>query len=346
MGLKNLALWVDGIYRKDAIFDSTSPLNRDNCLSTVRLLKARLAEAGWECRTHDIYKSQGVLPDAVLFNDIPKTPLTLLLGGWKGKTKCFVVLNECEVIKPENWNLKAHAQFDAIFTWAERFVDNKKYFKTNFSNTFTESMPDAQRPREKFCVMIAAHKKRPHPLELYTEREKTVRWFEDNHPGDFDLYGVGWDRYAFNGPALMRLLNRVKPLTKLLAPYFLSYKGLIARKRPVLEKYKFSICYENARGIPGYITEKIFDSFFAGCVPVYWGAPDIAKYVPLACFIDRREFKTHEELYAFMKAMTPADYAAKIGAIAGYLAGGKAYQFSDNYFVQTVAKVIADAKGS
>jgi hypothetical protein len=39
-------------------------------------------------------------------------------------------------------------------------------------------------------------------------------------------------------------------------------------KKNTLEKYKFSICYENARDIPGYITEKIFDCFFAGCVPI------------------------------------------------------------------------------
>jgi hypothetical protein len=48
---------------------------------------------------------------------------------------------------------------------------------------------------------------------------------------------------------------------------YLSYKGKIDSKKDTLEKYKFSICYENARDTPGYITEKIFDCFFAANSP-------------------------------------------------------------------------------
>ena len=40
------------------------------------------------------------------------------------------------------------------------------------------------------------------------------------------------------------------------------------------------------RNVNGYVTEKIFDAFKAGCVPVYWGAENITKYVPAECFID------------------------------------------------------------
>lgn len=344
MPIKNVAIWAGKPYTNDALFDSQSPIDPDKRWSAFQKLKRELEIKGGWCHTQDVCFKEKMFPDLVLFLDIPLMPVDRLLGNWAGKVQKWVILQECAVIMPRNWNKALHKHFNGIFTWNSELVDNKRYFKINFSNSFPGTMPAASPDKEKFCAMIAAHKKRPHPLELYSEREKTVRWFEDNHPGDFDLYGVGWDRRAFGGPAFMRLLNRVRPLTKLLAPYFPSYKGLIARKRPVLEKYRFSICYENARDIPGYITEKIFDCFFAGCVPVYWGAPDIAGYIPKECFIDRREFKTHEELYAFMKAMTRLQYAAKTGAIAGYLAGGKAYQFSDNYFAQTVAKVIADAK--
>lgn len=37
-----------------------------------------------------------------------------------------------------------------------------------------------------------------------------------------------------------------------------------------LQKYKFNICFENS-SYPGYLSEKIFDAFAAGCVPIYWG---------------------------------------------------------------------------
>ena len=37
-----------------------------------------------------------------------------------------------------------------------------------------------------------------------------------------------------------------------------------------LKSYKFNICFENG-SYPGYLTEKLFDAFMAGCVPIYWG---------------------------------------------------------------------------
>ncbi|KAB7887432.1 hypothetical protein GBG19_10625 [Poseidonibacter ostreae] len=68
------------------------------------------------------------------------------------------------------------------------------------------------------------------------------------------------------------------------------------------------MCYENARDIPGYITEKIFDSFFAGCVPVYLGADNITEHIPKECFIDKREFDTYEKLYKYLKNMSDEEY--------------------------------------
>lgn len=38
-----------------------------------------------------------------------------------------------------------------------------------------------------------------------------------------------------------------------------------------LRNFKFNICPENSNS-KGYVTEKIFDSFLAGCIPIYWGS--------------------------------------------------------------------------
>jgi hypothetical protein len=55
-------------------------------------------------------------------------------------------------------------------------------------------------------------------------------------------------------------------------------------KTALMRDYKFAIAFENG-AYPGYVTEKIIDAIVAGCIPVYLGAPDIAHYVPEACFI-------------------------------------------------------------
>lgn len=43
-----------------------------------------------------------------------------------------------------------------------------------------------------------------------------------------------------------------------------------------LKDYKFNICFENS-SYPGYCTEKLINSMFAECIPIYWGDPLVGK---------------------------------------------------------------------
>jgi len=42
----------------------------------------------------------------------------------------------------------------------------------------------------------------------------------------------------------------------------------------------------------GYVTEKIFDCFYAGTIPLYLGASDIPELIPKEAFIDCRQFSS------------------------------------------------------
>ena len=46
----------------------------------------------------------------------------------------------------------------------------------------------------------------------------------------------------------------------------------------VFSQYKFIAAFENSN-TKGYITEKIFNVFFAGAIPIYNGAPDVARFI-------------------------------------------------------------------
>jgi len=50
----------------------------------------------------------------------------------------------------------------------------------------------------------------------------------------------------------------------------------VSDKVKTLSQYRYSLCFENTF-TPGYVTEKIIDSFLAGSIPLYWGGapPDI-----------------------------------------------------------------------
>lgn len=52
-------------------------------------------------------------------------------------------------------------------------------------------------------------------------------------------------------------------------------------KKEVLSRYRLNICFENSEA-PGYVTEKPFDAWQAGCIPV-WRGVDSAEFLnPLA----------------------------------------------------------------
>jgi alpha(1,3/1,4) fucosyltransferase len=317
-------------YQSNQIFDLSSPiLNRDDCLHVFYLLRQEFAKIGINLSTSDV-----VNPDdcnIVIYNDMPKKMPNRL-----DKNKSYLLLFESELIRPDNWDLEKHEYFNKIFTWNDEFVDNVKYFKINFSSEFPVSIQKNIVSKKKLCTLIAGNKVVSHPLELYSKRIEAIRWFERNRPMDFDLYGIGWGEYSFTGPRIFRALNKIKPLTKLLAPKFPSYQGVVNEKKPTLEKYKFCICYENARDIPGYITEKIFDCFIAGCVPIYWGACNVRQHIPGDCFIDKREFDNYKEVCCFIKNINKNEYLYYLENIEKFLKSKSIKQFTIQHFTETI----------
>ena len=320
-------------YLKNLPFNIDSKLiNRDNYAYSHYLLKKFFYEKNVDLSTYDINSIQD--SKIVIYNDMPK-----ILPKKEDISKSYLLLFESELIKPENWDLKKHKFFNKIFTWNDKIIDNKKYFKINFSHLFPENINKDLSKKEKLCTLIAGNKKSNHPLELYSKRVEAIRWFEKNYPKDFDFYGIGWDEYKPTNKYI-RFAFRKLQLSKLFKPNFPSYKGKVDSKKEVLEKYKFAICYENARDIDGYITEKIFDCFFAGCIPIYWGANNVTEHIPKECFIDKREFESYEDLYEYINYMSNEEYLKYINAIENYLNSSKANEFRAEYFANTIVETI------
>ncbi|MEK7721267.1 MAG: glycosyltransferase family 10 [Elusimicrobiota bacterium] len=340
MGIKEVAIYAGAAYANDELFNPGSRLNRDNCLAGFRALKSAIESSGGVCSTFDVYLSRNLAPDTVLFLDIPLRPVRELLGKWADNVVKCVILQEPETIIPRNWNISLHEQFNFIFTWNDVLVDDKRYFKFNYGSVLPAVIRKDLSKKGKLCAVIAGNQKSENPLALYSKREEAIRWFESHHPEEFDLYGRGWDEYLFQGPRPWRALNRIKLLKKLFSPYFPSYKGEVGRKTEVLEKYRFSVCYENTSGMPGYISEKIFDCFAAGCIPLYWGAPNVKDYIPADCFLDKREFPSYEALYERMKAMSDMEYLSRLAAIESFLNSEKGYKFSVKCFAETIVKAL------
>lgn len=56
-----------------------------------------------------------------------------------------------------------------------------------------------------------------------------------------------------------------------------------------ISNYKFTIAFENNM-VEGYTTEKLFDPLICGSIPIYWGNPDLPRYVDKDCYINCADF--------------------------------------------------------
>lgn len=324
---------TDDFYYKNKIFDLNNPASRDDYYYPYYLLKKEFEKNNISLNTYDYFNDNDNKNYSLFFFDIPRNFHKLI--NYHKDAKKFLVIFETEVIIPENWDIENHKHFKKIFTWSDEFADGKKYIKSYWPSKIPKKLEFDLNKKTKLCTMVAGNKSAEHPLELYTERIKAIRWFEKNHPQDFDLYGRGWDRYYFSG--IFSKLNRFDSLRRFFRLKYPSYRGKIESKREVLQNYKFAICYENVKDTPGYATEKIFDCFFAGCVPIYLGAPNITEWVPPRAFIDKSKFRNYEELYSYM---TDAEYLEYLNAIKSYVEGDKIQLFSAENFVKNIISEI------
>lgn len=320
------------------IFDTISPANRDDCFAPYALLRDVFYSSGIQIETADECQEKALTFE--LHQDVQR--------GTKAKINYLLVF-ETEFVKIENADTTEWSKYRKIFTWNDDLVDGNRFIKINFPNPIHVNPVDGFAKRNHFCCLISGNKTLSviDERDLYVERIKTIRWFEQNAAMDFDLYGIDWDLPAWGRANFGKLMRRIFRVTSKLFKMhpFPSYRGRVEHKRVVLTNTRFAICYENVRDLPGYITEKIFDCFFSGCVPVYWGASNITDYIPADCFIDRRQFRDTEEVYVFLKTMTEQEFKGYQQRIAAFLQSDAAYPFSAEFFAETITKVIVQDIG-
>ena len=324
------------------------PEARDAVMEPFIHLRDRFREAGYELMTADEHPVE----DAALillwdfYEDVPSGGLRKaarslrrrLRNGPPGRQR-RAVFAEClqagitdrtvlftgepPVVWPRNWDERVHRLFDVIFTWNDRYVDDEKYHKLHWP--VTSRFPTAWGmpfEEKKLLVNVSAHKRSTHPQELYSAREGSIRHFERTQPDGFDLYGFGWDELA----------EGESP--------FASYRGTVHHKWDLFPRYRFGLCYENMRDEPGWITEKVFDCMRADCVPIYWGASNVERYIDEDAFIDRRKFSSDEELERYLLSVTPDQYESYRRAISDYLAGERFARFLSTAFADSVLGVL------
>ena len=245
-------------------------------------------------------------------------------------SRIALFLWEAPAVCPENMDSNLHKLFPIIFTSHDELVDGHKFFKVCVPQMRQfPIIPQMHFDQRKLLVNISMNKFSNHPQELYSARRAAISYFEREHPDNFDLFGLKWNQLKFR--------ERLFPCRR---ESFNSYRGPVKNKWEVMPGYRFSICYENVRDVPGYVTEKIFDSMRCGCVPIYWGANNITDYVDAEAFIDRRKFKTEAELDNYITNMTEYEYSCYQVAMKKYLDSSRFAKFLPPALADTIINTL------
>jgi Glycosyltransferase family 10 (fucosyltransferase). len=304
-------------YREQAqnrFFGEGNCVERDNIYEPYRILKKEL-DREYFIGTDDIIPIEQA--DIVLFFAFD---LKKMLTAARLKKKSVYFAFEptvVDIMHEENVLGEIRNLLGNVMTWNDDLKKKPgfvKFFPPVASQAFIEKTAFS---KKKFLVNISSNKTSEHPDELYTERRNAIRYFEKTIPNDFDLYGMGWSDIEYQ-----------------------SYRGEVENKQKTLKGYKYCLCYENMRNVRGLVSEKIFDCFFAGCIPIYLGADNIEEYIPKMCFVDFREFKSYEELENYLQHMTEKEYAIRLEAINQYIRSAQFQDFLGEGFAKNIQENI------
>ena len=171
-----------------------------------------------------------------------------------------------------------------------------------FGGSWVDAGQPQTRAKTAHMSLIASAKTR---LEGHALRHRTAAWCRQTHQ-DVDLLGRAY-----------------RPL---------------GRKEEGLVPYRYSVVIENCRE-EGYFTEKLVDCLLCGALPIYWGAPDIARYFDPDGLI---ECRSYDDIRKAIREASAEQHEARRAALARNRERALAY--AD--YEMNAALRLADSTGS
>ncbi len=159
------------------------------------------------------------------------------------RSNAIAFMIEPACINPESYRYIRQNYSDFVFVLSHdkeflKQIPNGLYYP--FGGCWIEEKDRAVYPKSKFMSIIASGKKEAPGHRL---RHEVIENFAKKY--NIDVFGRGY-----------------KPVDS---------------KLEALKDYYYTIVIENESS-KGWFTEKLIDALACGCIPIYWGAPDINEY--------------------------------------------------------------------
>ena len=228
------------------------------------------------------YTPEGSDPGVYVFLDFDNDPSEKLPKN-EGRAPAVLVRQEPSVVRPQNFRTDYLKYMSMVIDVGRSPLASKS--RINWPQRWTlehlEAPKIANSERIDRFAIINANKMSFVKGELYTLRRIAAQ-----KSSDIDVWGFDWD---------MRWFRRAtKALEELLIPlkhgfgikpaaikgWFkspLSFRGTSEDKLFTLASYKYSLVIENSIE---YMSEKLFDSLFAGTFPIYVGPNPVDFGIP------------------------------------------------------------------
>src|SRR5579871_4673108 len=182
----------------------------------------------------------------IVTEEVPLYDLQYAFLAHYPKNKVLLFSFEAPLTQTRSQQKEYHQYYSKIFTWCDDLIDSIKYFKVRYP--WTDPLPMITNRLEfeakKLCVFVARYNYIEAPCSNHPERMHMIEFFEKNYPNYFDLYGPSWQVFhysCYKGIIPLGQTNKISRMNKI----------------NVIKNYKFDMCYENAQGLNGYVTERI-----------------------------------------------------------------------------------------
>ncbi len=244
--------------------------------TNARLRGMPLDELIWPlgCPDHLIGGRVGDLTSRDHLISFPRTSMHYALDRGS-KTNLSLMMGEPYVIHKRHYTLlrATYRRFYRIMTFNEDLVSripNGIFFP--YGTTWVPDWRDVDRSKTRMMSLIASAKR---DTEGHQLRRSLVEWVQGTGL-DIDIMGRG-------------------------------YKPFDA-KSDGLAPYRYSIVIENMRE-PNYFSEKLLDAVFCDTVPIYWGCPNLDRFMDTDGII---QCTTAEEVKAAIQSASPEDHANRL----------------------------------
>jgi hypothetical protein len=350
-------------FERDRLFETnTLWYGGDTALEPYRYLRDWLGERGVRVHTADLLERGQGLSDLNLYVSLGICHRWRKLRGRADVELSGFVAMDCPAVEPRMYaelhdigsafrRVYSFSTAKALRPWLRGPVVLLPFhIPQSWDSVHEEIWANEDRPG--FLTMINTNKLPRDPRkELYSERLRLIEFLAPS--GQFDLYGMGWGgapyRVGFTRvPRTIQLLqhrartawSRRRPSRELAAARAV-YRGAVPDKASTLGRYRFALVIENM-ALERWVTEKIFDCFYTGTVPVYLGAPDVERELPPECFIDMRDFGSYAELLEHLRALSDHEVRAYREAARAFLASDGFRPFSKEAYAQVFGRIVAE----